>query len=55
MLEHVSELPETIHNDIREFIERLEKEPFDSNLLKGYGVTQEEVEELLREIYNVRW
>ena len=53
VLEHVSELPEAVHNDIREFVERLEEEPFDRNLLKGYGVTHEEAEELLREIYDV--
>ncbi len=53
MLERVSELPEAIHNDIREFVGRLEEEPFESNLLKGYGVTGEELEKLLRETYNV--
>lgn len=54
MPERVSELPGTVHNDIREFVERLEEEPFDSNLLKNYGVTHEELEVLLRETYNVR-
>ena len=53
MLERVSELPGTVHNDIREFVEKLGEEPFDSNLLKSYGVTSEELEELLRETYNV--
>lgn len=54
VLEHVSEIPEAVHNDISEFVERLEEEPFDGNLLKGYGITHEEAKELLREIYNVR-
>ena len=49
MLEGVSGLPD----DIKEFVEQLEKEPFDMNLLKSYGVTEEELEELLRETYNV--
>ncbi len=53
MPERVSELPETVHNDIREFVERLEEETFDSNLMKNYGVTGEELEKLLRETYNV--
>lgn len=54
MLERVSELPEAVHNDIRVFVEGLGKGPFDTNLLKSYGLTGEEPEELLREIYNVR-
>lgn len=54
MLERVSKLPESVHNDMREFVNRLEKEPFDSNLLKNYGVTGGELEELLRVTYDVR-
>ena len=53
MLERVSKLPESVHNDIREFVIRLEKEPFDVNIRKNYGVSNGDLMERLWEIYDV--
>lgn len=53
MLERVSKLPEGVHNDIREFVIRLEREPFDVNIRKNYGVSNGDLMERLREIYDV--
>ena len=34
MLEKVSDMPASVNNDIHSFIDSLEQEPFDQNLLK---------------------
>lgn len=43
--------PESVKSEIGVFIEKLENEPFDDNLLKEYGLKNQEVIELLRSIY----
>ena len=51
MLEQVTDLPETVAADIGIFIDSLEKEPFDQNSLKLYGLKNDEVVNLLKEIF----
>jgi len=51
MLESVDELPETVNEDINNFIELLEAEPFDANSLKNYGLNNQDVIEVLRRIF----
>ena len=51
VVERPSELPETVQQDIRTFIDGLNLEPFDVNTLINYGVTTEEVIERLREVF----
>lgn len=51
IMEQIETLPENIITDIKEFINAIEADPFDANLLKEYGLTNKEVEERLRQIY----
>ena len=51
MLKHVTDLPETVAADIGIFIDSLEQEPFDQNSLKLYGLKNDEVVNLLKEIF----
>lgn len=51
LLEHVDDLAENVYMDIKDFIMRLNEEPFDDNLLKGYGLNNRELVERLREVY----
>lgn len=51
LLENINVLPESVHMDVREFLEKLEKEPFDENLLRNYGLSNMELTERLQEIY----
>ena len=51
MLEQVTDLPETVAADIGIFIDSLEQEPFDQNSLKLYGLKNDEVVNLLKEIF----
>ena len=53
VLESVSTLPTTVINDMEQFISRLESEPFDAELLKNYGVGNEELVNNLRKMYNM--
>ena len=46
-----SELPEAVRQDIDEFVDLLDVEPFDVNTLRNYSVTTEEVAERLREVF----
>ena len=43
VLEKMEELPESIHIDMKSFIEKLKDEPFEKNLLKGYGLSNTDV------------
>lgn len=52
MLERATNLPETVKKDIDAFIESLEKEPFDMNSLKNYGLKNQEVIETLKGVFN---
>lgn len=52
MMEPVQKIPETVRNDIHTFINSLEQEPFDENLLKSYGLKNAELIELLNSIFD---
>ena len=51
MLEDVNNLPISVIADIDTFIKSLEKEPFDANSLKKYGLKNEEVVEVLKRVF----
>ena len=51
MLEKVEELPIAVDADINNFIDLLDQEPFDQNSLKRYGLRNEAVVELLKQIF----
>ena len=51
MLEKVEELPIAVDADIHSFIDLLEQEPFDQNSLKRYGLKNEEIVELLKQVF----
>jgi hypothetical protein len=50
-LERPSSLPTSIINDVEHFISSLHDDPFDANLLRGYGLRTEEVMNRMIEIY----
>ncbi len=50
-LEHIVELPLSVSKDMNVFINLLEAEPFDQNMLKIYGLTNADVISSLRYIY----
>lgn len=52
MLEGVTNLPISVKTDMDTFIASLEKEPFDINSLKNYGLKNEEVIEVLKKVFN---
>lgn len=52
MLESATSLPTSVKADIGTFIESLEKEPFDDNSLKKYGLKNQEVIEVLRKVFD---
>ena len=45
-------LPENVHMDMKSFIEKLNDEPFDKNLLKEYGLSNDDVVARLQQIYS---
>lgn len=51
VLEKVEDLPITVNDDIHSFIESLEQEPFDQNSLKRYGLKNEDVVNLLKQVF----
>ena len=51
MLEKVEELPTAVDADIHSFIDLLEQEPFDQNSLKRYGLKNEDIMELLKQVF----
>ena len=51
MLEKVEELPIAVDADIHSFIDLLEQEPFDQNSLKRYGLKNEDVVEVLKQVF----
>lgn len=51
MLNQIEGLPKSVYEDICIFIDTLKDDPFDSNSLKNYGVSNEDVVELLNRIY----
>lgn len=52
MLEKVTNLPNTVKKDIDTFIDYLEKEQFDDNSLRNYGLKNEEVMEVLKRTFS---
>ena len=53
VLESVDTLPTTVIQDMKEFINRLESDPFDTGLLKNYGVSNKDLIDGLRDLYNI--
>ena len=51
MLQKVTGIPVSVKEDIDSFIALLEKEPFDSNSLKNYGLKNEDVIEVLKGVF----
>lgn len=51
VLESTGELPEAVETDIRAFIDLLAQDPFDSNSLKTYGLSNDEVVEMLHRVF----
>lgn len=51
ILEKTDKLPVTVETDIHNFIHILEKEPYDDNSLKMYGVNNDDIIQLLKSIY----
>lgn len=51
MLDTVSDLPDSVHRDMEQFIDTLEQEPLDRNSLKTYGLKNEEVVAALKRIF----
>ncbi len=52
MLESATILPSSVKTDIDTFIGTLEKEPFDANSLKNYGLKNQDVIEVLRRVFS---
>lgn len=52
-LEPINMLSETVQMDVKEFIRRLENEPFDATLLQNYGLENRELIERLQKIYMI--
>ncbi len=48
-LEKIENLPKKVETDIYQFIDNLEREPFDSNSLKIYGLSNDDIVQFLRE------
>lgn len=51
VLEKTDALPENVHTDMEEFIEKLKEEPFDKSLLKDYGLSNGDVVDRLQQLY----
>ena len=51
MLEKVEKLPIAVDADIYSFIDLLEQEPFDQHSLKRYGLKNEDVVEVLKQVF----
>lgn len=51
MLDTVSDLLDSVHRDMEQFIDTLEQEPLDRNSLKAYGLKNEEVVAALKRIF----
>lgn len=53
VLESVYALPMTVLQDMEQFINKLEAEPFDSGMLKNYGVSNRELIDRLKGLYGM--
>lgn len=45
------EYPKMVQSDMELFLEGLDADPFDCNILKKYGLSNEEVKDKLRDVY----
>lgn len=53
VLEGISNLPIMVTKDMELFIGQLETEPFDASMLKNYGLSNDELVDNLRGLYNI--
>lgn len=53
VLESPEELPEMVRFDMEMFLKNLETDPFDGNLIKNYGLSNDEMQNRLRAVYNI--
>lgn len=53
VLQKTKMLPQNVHNDMKIFVQKLIDEPFDKNLLKEYGLSNEDVLYRLQELYSL--
>lgn len=51
MLESIPDLPLSVNEDICAFIDSLEQEPFDQNSLKMYGLKNDDIVTLLKQVF----
>lgn len=51
VLEKAEVLPESIHIDMKNFLEKLDEDPFEHNLLKEYGLSNDDVLSRLEQLY----
>ncbi|MCF0109895.1 MAG: hypothetical protein HUJ57_07520 [Erysipelotrichaceae bacterium] len=51
ILEDVKGLPLSVNKDINDFVSSLKQDPFDDSLLKGYGVSNEDVISVLNRVF----
>ena len=54
LLKAPTELPEKVRSDMNEFIDTLDSELFDQNLLKNYGLKSDDVKSQLKRIMNIQ-
>lgn len=51
MLEKAIGLPVSVNKDIHMFIDSLEQDPFDQNSLKMYGLKNDDIVALLKQVF----
>lgn len=51
VLEKAEVLPKSIHIDMKNFLEKLDEDPFEHNLLKEYGLSNDDVLSRLEQLY----
>ena len=54
LLEKPNVLPEEVRIDMKTFVSHLEEEAFDSNLLQSYRLSNEDIVEKFRELYDIQ-
>lgn len=53
VLESPEKLPEMVNSDMKMFLTNLETDPFDGNLMKNYGLSNDEIKDRLKDVYNI--
>ena len=51
VLEKAEVLPQSIHIDMKNFLEKVDEDPFEHNLLKEYGLSNDDVLSRLEQLY----